>query len=268
VIKGVSNAKRILKAVYYGVFEKAAKLGYAPIVDMKAFCVINEWAEAIGRLVEDADVKKLACVAEDTPDFQFGELNDEKLIHAFHRLTDTIKNVDVNNVGATTKTVIDLIRYKEKNASQPVRVLLGLVTDKFISLTTESSPSGKFDKPYFQIQLALIGLLLEHRLFMQAYTVMRECIASLGMVGFEQEGMNSKKRKKRRKTHAAIFVKMFQHGEQEWNFPENEQPVVKRLMPFYDRLKKRGSKHKFVVLHPISPITPTGSTMHGPAVKS
>lgn len=229
-----------LAAVYYGVFEKAATLGYAPVVDMKAFYAINEWAEAIGRLVEDADAKKLAHVAENTPDFQFGELNDEKLIDAFHRLTDTIKNVDVNKVAPTTKTAIDLIRQKEKSASQPVRLLLGLVTDKYISLTTESSPTGKFDNPYFQIQLSLIGLLLEHRLFMQAYTVMRECIASLGMVGFEKEGMNNKKRKKRRKTHAEIFIKMFQIAEQEWKFPEAQQPIVKRLIPFYNRLKKNG----------------------------
>jgi hypothetical protein len=75
---------------------------------------------------------------------------------------------------------------------------------------------------------------------MQAYTVMRECIASLGMIGFEREGMNSKKRKKRRKIHAEIFVKMFQHEEKGWDFGPSQKEFVDRLKPFYRLLEKHG----------------------------
>jgi hypothetical protein len=229
-----------LEAVYYGVFEKVTSLGYAPIIDMKAFYAINEWAEAVSRLVEDADARKLARVAEATPYFQFGDLNDEKLILAFRQLTDTIKNVDVNNVAEKTKTAIALIRQKQQYASQPARVLLGLVTDKFIALSSQAPLSGKYDQTYFQIQVALIRLLLEHRLFMQAYTVMREFIASLGMIGFEREGMNSRKRKKRRKVHAEIFVKMVQHEEKDWNFPPYQKEFVDRMKPYYRLLEEHG----------------------------
>jgi CRISPR-associated DxTHG motif protein len=54
----LQKAKNItLKAVYYGAYEKNKKL--VPIIDMKDFYIINEWAEAVSRLVEDADARKL-----------------------------------------------------------------------------------------------------------------------------------------------------------------------------------------------------------------
>lgn len=242
-INFLQKARNIeLKAVYYGVFEKAKILGYAPIIDMKAFYAINEWAEAVSRLVEDADTQKLAHAAESTPEFQFGEINDPMLINAFRELTDTIKNVDVNNVAATAGRAMSLIRQKEQSASDPVKMLLALVIDKFIALTTEVSPNREYNKNYFYIQLRLIELLLNHRLFMQAYTVMREFIASLGMIGFEKEGMNKEKRKKRRKIHAELFIKMFQHDEDKWKFSadEHSQKIFERMLPFYRHFKDYG----------------------------
>ncbi len=229
-----------LEAVYYGVFEKAAQLGYAPIIDMKAFYAINEWAEAVSRLVEDADAQKLAQAAETTPGFQFGEINDEQLIQVLRQLTDTIRNVDVNRVAETAETAVALIRQKEETASEPARMLLRLVIDKFVDLTIQTPQSGKYDKAYFRVQLRLIRLLLEHRLFMQAYTVMREFIASLSMTFFEKEGMNANKRKKRRKIYAEVFIKMFQYDEMDWSFSEKEKCFLERMRPFYQELKSHG----------------------------
>jgi CRISPR-associated Csx2 family protein len=228
-----------LEAVYYGVFEKVSDLGHAPIIDMKEFYAINEWAEAVSRLVEDADAQKLALVAENSPGFQFSEINNGKILHVLRQLTDTIKNVDVNNVAGAAGTAIGLIRQKEESASKPVKMLLGLVIDKFVALTTQTPQGGKYDKAYFRIQLELIRLLLDHHLFMQAYTVMREFIASLCMIGFEKEGMSNKKRKKRRRIHAEVFVNMVQHDEDEWSFP-GKKDILERIKPFYQELKKHG----------------------------
>ncbi|MCP4351445.1 MAG: hypothetical protein GY795_38765 [Desulfobacterales bacterium] len=35
------------------------------------------------------------------------------------------------------------------------------------------------------------------------------------MIRFEQEGMNSKKRKKRRPRYGEVFIQMFQHDEED-----------------------------------------------------
>ena len=229
-----------LDAVFYGVFDQVKNYGYAPIIDMKDFYLINEWADGVSRLVEDADARKLAEVAEKTTRFQAGELNDPAVMRMFDDLTDTIRNVDVNNVGQKANAAIMMIREKKKTASDTGKILLDLVIDKFVSLTTKEPPSGKYDTDYFKVQIQIIRLLITHKLFMQAYTVMREFIASMVMIPFEQEGMNNKKRKTRRVRYGEVFFRMFQYHENDWKFTEESDNARIKLMPFYEKLKQGG----------------------------
>lgn len=237
-INFLQKARNIgIEAVYYGAFDRNREL--APIIDMKDFYLINEWADAVSRLVDDADARKMAEVAERSPEFQVGELNDPEVIRIFEDLTDTIRNVDVNNVAKKANAAIRHIREKEKSASEIGKLLLKLVIDKFVILTTDLPPSGKYDRDYFRVQIEIIRLLLEHKLYMQAYTVMREFIASVGMIPFEQEGMKSKKRKKRRTRYAEVFVNMCRYERTEWDFPGREEAMA-RLLPFYENLESIG----------------------------
>lgn len=238
-INFLQKARNIsLDAVYYGVWEKVKDCGYAPIIDMKDFYLINEWADGVSRLVEDADARKLADAAEKTSEFQAGELNDPEVIQTFDDLTNTLRNVDVNNVAEKANAAIKLIREKKKAASETGKILLDLVIDKFIHLTTREPPTGKYDTDYFKVQIEIIRLLIIHKLFMQAYTVMREFIASMAMIPFELEGMNSKKRKKRRVRYGEVFFQMFQYAENDWKFKEDNDKIRLKLMPFYEKLKQ------------------------------
>lgn len=227
-----------LNAVYYGAYEKDK--GLAPIVNMKDFYIINEWAEAVSRLVEDADAGKLAELSEKTSEFQFGELNDAELVKSFQELTNTVRNVDINNVADKANKAIRLIRDKEQKTSGTGKILLKLVIDKFLSLATEEPLSGKYDKPYFRVQLEIIRLLLEHKLFMQAYTVMREFIASIGMIEVEKAKIKSSEGRKKRYRFAEVFISMMQIDEKEWNFSEEKQKVCDMLKPYYEKLKNMG----------------------------
>ncbi len=239
-INFLQKARNIgLEAVYYGVFEKIKDLGHAPIIDMKDFYLINEWADAVGRLVEDADARKMAEVAEKTADFQAGELNDDKVIGTFEDLTDAIRNVDVNNIAQKADCAVRLIRKKEKSASATGKILLNLVIDKFVGLAAGAPTNKKYDKTYFLVQIEIIRLLLEHKLFMQAYTVMREFIASVAMIPFEKEGMNNDRRKKRRVRYGEIFFQMYQYAEPKWDFGQRDELRL-GMMPFYDLLKSNG----------------------------
>lgn len=234
-LQKVKNVK--IEGVYYGAFDVDRKC--SPIVDMKDFCIVNEWAEAVSRLVEDADARKMAQVAELSPDFQAGELNDERLVKAFEELTDAVRNVDIHRVSNKAATAIHLVEEKEANASITGKILLRLVLDKFTSLAIGAPASGKYDRAYFLTQLAIIRLLLEHRLFMQAYTVMREFIASVGLIEIKKaKTFTSKGRDQRFK--GEIFVNMFQFPRKKWEFEGRTAEVVENLTPYYEKLKRVG----------------------------
>jgi hypothetical protein len=215
-------------------------LGYAPIVDMKEFYVINEWADAVSRLVEDADARKMAEISGKSSEFQAGELNDKGIIEAFENLTNTIRNVDINNVGERANIALQRIKEKERTASITGKILLQLVVDKFTALSSASPISGKYDKSYFKLQIEIIKLLLEHSLFMQAYTVMREFIASVGLIEIKKAKMfTSKGRDQRFK--GEIFVNMFQFPKDEWKFQgEDAAKAAQKLMPYYEKLTRLG----------------------------
>ncbi len=236
-INFLQKARNIsLNAVYYGAFDKDRKL--APIINMKDFYIINEWAEAISRLVEDADARKVAEVALKSDSFQAGKLSDPQLISAFKDLTNAVRNVDIHNVPKKAEDAIQLIKNKEKDTSTTGKILLKLITDKFTSITADKPLSGKYDKAYFDVQLEIIRLLLEHRLFMQAYTVMRELIGSIGLIRIKKaKTNNSEGRRKRR--YAEIFINMFQIKKEKWNF-KNKEKELAVLMPFYNELEKTG----------------------------
>jgi len=237
-INFLQKAKNVtLQSVHYGAYDKAKDLGFAPIVDMKDFYIINEWADAVSRLVEEADARKMAEVAEKTSSFQAGELNDEEIVRTFQELTDTVRNVDVNNVGEKANAALRLIETKEKEASTTGKILLKLIMDKFTSITTEEPMSGEYDKAYFMLQLEIIRLLLEHKLFMQAYTVMREFIGSIGMIEIEKAKVKSSKGRKKRWRFAEVFVNMIKIPEKKWDFKDRAEKDRIKLMPYYEKLK-------------------------------
>lgn len=227
-----------LEGVYYGAYEKNRDL--SPIVDMKDFFVIDEWAEAISRLVEDADARMVARMGREAPAFQTRTLSSGELIASFEQLTDAIRNVDIQNVGHAASKALDCIYEALQDASPMERVLLDTIVQKFSNLATprETQPE-RYDRSYFQNQLEIVRLLLEHKLYMQAFTAMREMIASIGLIRNERARIHSADgRKQRRK--GDVFLNMLQVDEAKWNFRGDDPPIVETLKPFYDELKSQG----------------------------
>jgi len=245
-INFLQKAKAIqLMAVYYGAFEKNRQL--APIIDMKDFYIINEWAEGVSRLIEDADARKLGQVAELSPVNYVQDLNDKQIAKAFDDLTNCVRNVDVNNVTQKANSAITLVVEKLKNATGIGKILLETVYDKFVDLTTQEPVSGVYDKEYFLLQYKITKMLLEHKLFMQAYTVMRELISSIGMIQVKKVNIAAKKGRNRRQQYAEVFLKMIEIQKEEWAFPEpgpnnkkNPGNRCEELKPYYNKLKDVG----------------------------
>ena len=241
-INFLQKAKGItLDAVYYGAYEKDRRL--SPIVDMKQFYAINDWADAVSRLAEDADAGKLATVAATSSGYQVEELNDAELLNGFRHLTNMIRNVDVNNTGAKANEVMKTLEEKQARASVTGKILLELLMKKFSSLSTDDPPSGLYDREYFRLQLELSRLLLEHELFMQAYTVMRELIGSIGMIEVERARLDNSDGRKRRRRFAEVFVNMLQFDPDEWWFKDQAEMDRETLMPYYEKLRGLGIEH-------------------------
>ncbi len=227
-----------LKAAYYGAHDQGNR-----IIDFKDFFALNLWADAVSRLVENADAKKLAAVASGNESFQIADLNDDKMIESFNKLTDSIRNVDVNNISGIASDAIKMVKAKQAAASETEKLLLDMVIEKFSLLSTEEPLSGQYDEEYFRVQIEIIKVLIEHKLFMQAFTAMRECVGSIGLIGFENvKFSNGDGRKKR--NYADVFVNMLQFDEEKWVFNEQQLIFVDKLKPFYYKLQKNGVESK------------------------
>jgi len=227
--------------VLYGWYDQENKDQVHPIVDLRDFYVINDWAESVARLTDDADARKLAELALGPGPQALRVLADEKLIAAFEEMTDCIRNVDVNNVATKVRNALGHVEAARKKAGGSARLMLDLVWEKFSSLATEYPPSGRYDVPYFQSQLRIIEVLLEHRLFMQAFTSMREFVGSIGMAGVNgkyTKNMSNSDGRKYRRRFAEVFVNMMQRPVEEWKFYGDNERDRQTLMPWFETLLK------------------------------
>lgn len=224
----LQKARRFkLMHAYYGYVEKENQtIIKAEIVDMAGFYRINDWADAVARLTETADASKLALLAEEEKDGSFAALNDPKLVEALQSLTDLIKNIDVNRVGTIADAALGIIEKKIGESSGANLCLLEMVRDKFDELACQQPPSGRYDEAYFRTQFILTEMLLKHHLPMQAFTVMRECVASLGMLKVQEEygnlNMLNNQGRKYRGKYGEMFVCLCQFPRSKWKYENPE----------------------------------------------
>lgn len=252
-ISFLQRAKNVkLAHALYAWYDRARIDVPHPIIDMREFYVINDWAEAVSRLTDDADARKLGELAASTDVEALRSLQDPALIQAFEEMTDCIRNVDVNHIGGKVGDALQRVEQAGKQASGSAQVMLELTREKFGVLN--AVPSGRYDLPYFRLQLEIIRVLLEHRLFMQAYTAMRELLGSVGMAGLPKDeysfrNLTNKKARNYRLRFAEAFVGMLQHPRHKWQeqpagTPQSDQPnpVKDRetLTPWFTRLEKDG----------------------------
>ncbi|MEZ5537183.1 MAG: TIGR02221 family CRISPR-associated protein [Thiolinea sp.] len=258
-ISFLQKVKRFeLMHAYYGyVVKEDGKIINSEIIDMAKFYRINDWADGVARLVDMADASKLAELAEEGRADGFAALNDPALTQALRELTGLIKNIDVNNVGKKADEALCLIAQKQQQCSGADAQLLKMVVEKFSNLAMKAS--DRYDRNYFQLQLILTGMLLKHGLNMQAFTVMRECVASIGMLGLSlSEGytgknlFNSEGRSKLRPRFGDVFVNLCQFEKSKWHYETEEgreslshDPYKLNdydhvLKPFYERLEACG----------------------------
>jgi CRISPR-associated Csx2 family protein len=216
----------------------------AELVDITHFYAVQSWADAISRLVDNADAGKLAAQARLTDVGAFAGLNDPELLAALEELTALLRNINVNDVAQAAGRALRVVTARQQaSGSGAERQMLQMVGDKFAALAAGDPPSGVYDQRYLQVQLDLAGLLLDHGLLMQAYTVLRELVGSIGMVGWQQghagRGMDHKDSLGARRSRAEVFVQMVAREEAQWKFAGEGELHRDKMLPWYRQLEAR-----------------------------
>jgi len=227
ILKSKSNIA--LEHVFYGQ-QSFSDDNMGNIIDMKDFYIINEWADGVGRLVDNADAGKLAALADSDSNLHFSHLNDKNLINSLQDLTNTLKNIKVNRIARKTEAALDVIKNCLADSDGAERALLKLVENKFQPLAVKSS--GKYDREYFLLQISIMEMLIEHQLFMQAFTTMREFIGSIGMIGAPYdytENMNDNHTADVRSHYADLFIRMIRYSEKNFSLKEKEEDKHSKL---------------------------------------
>ncbi|TVR02441.1 MAG: TIGR02221 family CRISPR-associated protein [Deltaproteobacteria bacterium] len=221
------------------------------IIDMAPFFRINDWTDAVSRLVHSADAGRLAELAETADEAgSFAELRDPELVRALTELTAAIKDVRVNDVGAAAGTALKIVKARRERCKGADRQLLQMVIEKFGELGRHVETDG-YTQEYFEVQYALVDMLLEHELFMQAFTAMREAVASLGMVGvrgkYRRKSRLGSDGRRHRKRFGELFAAMCAIERNDWKWEVQPEQVgdgqmrdFAHLLPFWNALEEAG----------------------------
>ena len=234
--------------VLYGVFSNGDKP--SAIVDYVDFYEINDWTEAISRLVDQADARMLSEVAQKESIIQFGiKIQDTNLPQALDDLTNSIRNVEANIVSDKVQKALKSVREVKALAEDVLtKMLMGMIEDKFASLAATPPLNGEYSKNYFQVQIALAKLLIEHKLYMQAYTIMEESIASLGMAFYNKPSVYTSEKGEKNRRRANIFLKMLQFVDDIEFTKQEEITTVENIRPFYETLRSHNRSDVNVTL--------------------
>jgi len=216
----------------------------ADLVDLVRFYEINQWADALHSLNRSGDAIGLAQLAQASGQHAFPTLANDELVQALHELTRAIKDVDMNGVANRACAALAIVRAQLDNPDlDPAeRRLLESVDQKFGPLAR--ADSGKIDHGYFQTQLAFAEQMIANGLRMQAYTVMRELIGSIGILGAEPKYRDADRStgtgRSARGQYAEPFFSMCTFAESKWSFPGKKGERVEEMRPLWESLARAG----------------------------
>lgn len=226
------------------------------IFDMSDFFVINAWANATRKLIDEADASALTELATKSQSAPFSEAFNNELIASIKDISARVKNIDANNIENSASNLLShldsarTLQIGSTGNSPLATELLDLIRTKYEPLLPTSNVSEGYTKEYFTTQLALIKLLAQHGLYMQAFTVMRECTASLGVLGVKNpknrdciKKRTTKEARNKRRHYAEVFFRMLQFKKEEWEFKDEldsvpEKTYADELLDFYTNLEK------------------------------
>ena len=210
-LKRVKNVH--LESVLYGAFEM--KVDAKPIVNLKDFYTISDWTEGVGRLVDTANASFLRKTAENEVNGSFARLNNQELLDSIDKLTQAFHDVELQTIESKARKSLDLIcKFKEQSRGNLEGQVLQMIIEKFQPLISEPPLDGSYSLDYLKLQLRLIKMLAEYKLYMQAFTAMSEWLGSLGVYLMKRGAdfeFNDDDKEEEARWHADVFLTMLEH---------------------------------------------------------
>lgn len=214
----VAYLKRVKNVHLDAVLYAAHDIPGCPIVDLKDFYSISDWTEGVGRLVDTADPSFLRKTAESESNGSFAGLNNQDLLNSIDDLTKAFRNVELQNIEDKARKSLDLICEFQKQSSGNLEgQVLQMIIDKFQPLISEPPLDGTYSLDYLNLQLRLIKMLAEYKLYMQAFTAMNEWLGSLGVFLLYRGNkfrIDSVNKDKKARMYAGVFLRMLEFGDE------------------------------------------------------
>ena len=220
----VAYLKRVKNIHLDAVLYAAHDIPGCPIVDLKDFYSISDWTEGVGRLVDTADPSFLRKTAENEQSGSFAGLNNKELLDSIEELTSAFRNVELQTIEQKARKSLELIdKFKKQTNGDLERQVLQMIVDKFQPLISEPPLDGTYSLDYLNLQLRLVKMLAEYKLYMQAFTAMNEWLGSLGVFLLHRGNkfrIDSAHSDKKARMYAGVFLRMLEYGDK--FKPEND----------------------------------------------
>jgi len=234
-----------LRHIYYAAFETDDKR----IIDYADFYNIQDLTEGVARLAEEADMRKLLDISKKKRRFpiDLSLVRGGTLFQELEQLTNAVRNVESHFVGVLARTAMNTLTERIGKAQRTGRIiphlLLRKINAKFHALAydEETNRERRFNPEYFRVQLELMRLLIDHQLYMQAYTLQREYIGSLGMIFIPNSTWRNCDGRKERGEAGECFIMRVQFAEE---YNSKDSKYERLLEPHYQHLVEHGLAHR------------------------
>lgn len=165
-----------LAQVFYGAYETGNPR--SEIVEVSRFFQVTRWAEAVRAISEDVNPDKLAALASSPHGVALGGLADPRFVEAMERLAAVVKNADAEHAAATFEDGLAQIGKIRADAKPVTRAMLDLLEDKFGTLH-RAGGTKRFTPPWYETQIVLAQVMIQHGLLMQGLTILQELTTSV-----------------------------------------------------------------------------------------
>lgn len=233
---------------YYGFIDTAipGPIKKGRIIDLVGFFILNQWATAAAFFSRSADTSLFAELAQEMGDTEtFSGFKDPILADSMKKLSGIIKDIDVHHASEKSLEMLSNIKNKSSSASIPVQRIVHKIDTAFSPLAECNATSHHYDESYLRSQIKLSHILIDHGLYMQAFTTMRELIGSIGMASlggkYAKSKFDSSDGRTKYRHMAEFFIRMCQFSRNKWHWQdEDKKNYVSLFLCFYDRLEKQG----------------------------
>ena len=165
-----------LAQVHYGAYERG--LPRHEIIEVSRFFQVTRWAEAVRAISEDVNPDKLAALASSPQGVALEGLADPQFVEAMERLAAVVKNADAENAAAIFEHALDRVRAIRADAKPVTSAMLDLLEAKLGSLH-RAGGTTRFTPPWYETQIALAEVMVQHGLLMQGLTILQELATSV-----------------------------------------------------------------------------------------